>query len=193
LLKPGITSIAYIEGKRKKYQKPVSYFLIWTGLYILVHNTIINFHHFTLTDKLLSQLDLQEKANLFFRQHFTLFLIPVIFLSALILFLVLARPRLNYIEVLTLSLYGAGTYFMMSLVTDIIIGFVFQTNILAAEVFLWQAILSSAYNFWFSYDLFRRIPMRHFWVRLIVASILVACGGWIIMYYLPMAWISWIK
>lgn len=189
LARPGISSINYIAGKRKDYQKPVSYFLIWTGLFILLHNAIVNFCHYQLAKELIVQMDISEQSNLLFRQHFTLFIIPVILVSATLLYFIMGKPTYNFIEILTLSLYGAGTYFMMSLFSDIILGLLFKVNILIQGVFFWQGVLSSVYNFWFTYDLFKRLNERWFWLRLICLSLSVALSGWVIMLYLPMAWI----
>ena len=189
LVSPGITSLNYVEGKRKKYQKPVSYFLIWTGLYILVHNSIINYFHYQMTSETVAQLDIKEQSNILFRHHFTLFIIPVLLASALLLYLLLARPRFNFTELLTLCLFGAGTYFMMTFFSDLILGYIFNINTLSEKVFLWQGVLSSLYNIWFSFDVFKRIGLRFFWVRLIGVSILIAVTGWLIMIYLPMAWL----
>jgi hypothetical protein len=189
LSRPGISSIHYVAGKRKEYQPPVSFFLIWTGLYFLQHNAIINHFHYEITKPILSNGNLEEQSMLLFRQHFTLFLIPVIVISAVIIYYLLAKPHYNFAELITLCLFGTGVYFMISAVTDFIIGVVFRMNILSENVFLWQAVLSSAYNFWFSYDFFKRSHLRFFWIRLISVSLLIAACGWIIMFYLPMAWI----
>ncbi len=189
LLKPGISSLNYIAGKRKEFQKPVSYFLIWTGLYILLHNTIINHYHYQLTRELVTDLNIREQSNILFRQHFTIFLLPVIALSSVLLYVIMAKPLYNYIEILTLSLYGAGTYFMISFISDVVLGFIFKINILSVNVFLWQGILSSIYNFWYSFDFFNRTHIRFFWIRLLLVSALIAIGGWIIMLYLPLAWL----
>jgi len=189
IIRPGISSLNYIAGKRKEYQPPVSYFLIWTGLYILIHNTIINHFHYELIREMVNQMNIKEQSNILFRQHFTLFILPVILLSALLLYYIMAKPRYNFIEILTLSLYGSGTYFMMSFFSDLILGFIFKVNVLTINVFLFQGILSSLYNFWFSFDFFRRLRLGFFWLRLIIVSILIAIGGWLIMFYLPMAWL----
>ena len=134
-------------------------------------------------------MNIGEQSNILFRRHFTLFIIPVIFLSAFLLYRIMAKPRYNFIEILAMSLYGTGTYFMMSLVSDVFLGIFLKSNILTANVFLWQGILSSLYNFWFSFDFFKRLRVPLFWLRLIGVSILIAIGGWLIMFYLPMAWI----
>jgi hypothetical protein len=189
LVRPGVSSINFISGKRQKYQKPVSYFLIWTGLYVIVHNTIINHFQYELTSAIVSEMNIKEQSNILFRQHFNLFIIPVLLLSAFLLYYILAKPLYNFTEILTLSLYGAGTYFMMSFLSDFIVGYIFRVNVLTTNIFLFQGILSSVYNFWFSFDFFKRLNLRYFALRLIAASFLIAISGWLVMFYLPMAWL----
>ena len=188
LARPGISSMEYFSGKRKTYQSPVSFFLIWTGLYILVHNAVINFRNFQLSPELVNALKIGEQSNVLFRNHFSVFILPVILLSSFLIYLILTRPRYNYIEVLTLCLYGAGVYFMICLVSDLLLGLFFKENLLTPGVFLWQAILSVLYNFWFCLDFYKRLHLRYFWIRLITASVLVSVGGLLIMIYLPAVW-----
>ena len=190
LIRPGKSAMEFIAGKRKNYQKPVSYFLIWVGLYIVLHNSIINFYDYRMGQEVLQGLSIKEQSNVFFRQHLSLFIIPVILVSALWLYIFLARPRFNFVELLAICMYGTGTYFMMSLFSDLVIGVVFRNNILTLNVFFWQAILSSCYNLWFSYDVFKRLHLRFFWLRLISVSLLVAVSGWLIMIYFPVLWID---
>jgi hypothetical protein len=189
LIRPGITSLHYLAGKRKKYQTPGSYFLIWTGLYIILHNTIVNHFNYELTGEVLTHLDQSGQANFMLRSHFTLFIIPAVFCSAFSVYFILAKPRYNFTELLALSLYGGGTYFMMLFISDLILGVIFKVNVLIAPVFLWQSTLSFIYNFWFSYDVFKGMKLKYFWLRLISAAVCVAITGWIILFYLPIVWI----
>lgn len=189
LFKPGISSINYISGKRKNYQTPVSYFLIWTGLYIILHNAIVNYFNYQLTGEVITHLDTTGEANVLLQKHFTFFIIPAVLCSALSIYYLLAKPTYNFTELLTLTLYGGGSYFMMLFISDFILGILFKVNVLNTPVFLWQGALSFIYNFWFSYDVFKRIRLRLFWLRLICAAVLVAISGWIILFYLPIAWI----
>ena len=188
-VRPGNTSLNYLRGKRKKYQPSVSYFLIWTGLYILVHNSIINHYRFRFSEVNIAQLNLEEQANILLRKHFTLFIIPILFIAAFFIYSILGRPRYNFTEIFTLCLYGGGTYFMMLFFSDIILGAIFKINTITTEVFLWQTTLSSIYNFWFSFDIFKKVHLRFFWLRLLSVAILVAIFGWMLMIYIPMAWI----
>jgi hypothetical protein len=186
--KPGISALNYIVGKRKKYQPPVSYFLIWTGLYIIVHNLIVNYFHYQLSGEVITQLDKSGQANMLLRKHFTLFIVPAVFCSALSIYFILAKPKYNFTEIVAVCLYGGGTYFMMLFLSDIILGGIFKVNVLITPVFLWQATLSFLYNLWLCLDFFKQARMRLFWLRLILAVILVAISGWIILFYLPIAW-----
>lgn len=189
LVKPGLVSMNYLEGKRKKYQKPVSYFLIWTGLYVLIHNIIINYFHYKLPDENPVLAGLSEPANKMLRSHFTLFIIPLLLASAFLIYSIMARPVIYFFEVLAICLFGAGTYFMMLFVSDIILGSIFRLNILITNIFSWQTILSSLYNFWFTYDFFKRTKMRFFWLRLVCVTLLITIVGWAILVYLPVLWI----
>jgi hypothetical protein len=130
-----------------------------------------------------------EKVNVLLRSHFTIFIIPLILMSAFLIYAVLGRPKYYFVEVLTICLFGTGTYFMMLLASDIVLGFLFRINTLSANIFLWQTVLSSVYNFWFTFDFFKRITVRLFWLRILTLTILITLIGWVIMAYLPAAWI----
>jgi hypothetical protein len=187
-IKPGISSLNYISGKRKKYQTPVSYFLILTGLYILLHNAIVNHFHYQVSGEVITEIDKTGQANILLQKHFTLFIIPAVFCSALSTYFILAKSKYNFIELTALSLYDGGTYFMMLFLSDCFLGGIFKVNVLNTPVFLWQAIVSFLYNFWFSYDLFKRAQLRLFWLRLILSTLVVVISGWVILFYLPIAW-----
>lgn len=189
LIRPGLVSFNYLDGKRSRYQKPASYFLIWTGFYILVHNIIISHFQYKLPDEVPLIPGMTENANELLRSHFTVFIIPLIFVSAFLIYVVLGRPIYYFIEVLTICLFGTGTYFMMLLASDIIFGFICRVNILSANIFLWQTVLSSVYNFWFTVNFFKRFTVRLFWLRILTLTMLITLIGWIIMVYLPTAWI----
>jgi hypothetical protein len=50
LVRPGKASLKFLSGHRKEYQKPVSYILILTSLYIIVYNYIIGHYHYHYQD-----------------------------------------------------------------------------------------------------------------------------------------------
>jgi hypothetical protein len=189
IIKPGITSLNYVEGKRKRYQKPVSFFLIWTGVYILLHNLILSKFGYELVLQAKIQSPLYNESNKLFREHFSFFMLPLMVASAFLIWLVMARPRFYFFEIFTIVLYGGATYFILCLISDIILGVIFRININHYSVFIWQTILSGIYNIWFTYDFFRQIKMKWFWPRLILSSVLISVTGYMIMMYVPLAWV----
>lgn len=188
LVMPGRASLKFLRGKRKEYQRPVSYILILTGVYILMHNFIINRWH--LTYELWHDSSLMTgKANIFLREHFTPFILIILLASALIIYLILGKGKFNFVEILTLCLYGAGTYFMMLTVSDILLGALLGVNIISMNVFLYQTILSSLFNFWVCFDIFKRVHMRFLWPRLILTAVLISITGYSIMTYVPLLFV----
>ena len=191
IVKPGTASINFLKGKRKEYQQPVGYILILTAIYILIHNFIIGYYDYHYSPNAGPNLiDFKEEANIFLRTHFTPFTFIILIASAYIIYLVMAGKVFNFIEILTLCLYGGGTYFLMLTVSDIILGMIFKVNTISVNVFIWQTALSLLYNFWFTYDIFKRIHVNFFWPRMIFTSILISATGWVIMNYVPGIWLS---
>jgi hypothetical protein len=190
LARPGKSSLDYIKGKRKKFQKPVSFFIIWAGLYILLHNYIIQQFGYNISNSLVDTASLQQKADQFLRTHFTLVFLPILFTSSVAIFLVLGKPRLYYVEVLTLSLYGAGCFNAMLIGVDIILGVVFRVNVNSTPVFIFQTCLSAAYNFWFCYSLFSRLHTPWLWLRLVLTAIVISVAGLAIFIYFPLLWVG---
>lgn len=189
IIHPGRISHNFLIGKRKNYQKPVSYFLIWTGIFILCHNFIIGYfdYDYIIPASIISPE--MGEANVFLRKHFTIMMLPLLFITATIVWLVMARPRFYFIEVVVLNLYGGGTYFLLNLASDLVLGVAFQININQVNVFIWQTFLSGIYNFWFAYDFFRQFSLRFFWLRMIITALLVAILGKLFMDYVPLFWI----
>jgi len=192
LVRPGKASMNFLKGRRRQYQSPVSYILILTGLYILIHNFIIGHYefHYSSSSPTASAVDFREQSNIFLRTHFTPFLLLIILISAVVIYYILGRKKFNFIEILTLCLFGGGTYFMMLIVSDVVLGMIFKINVISMQVFLWQTSLSALYNLWFCIDIFKKMQVKLLWIRIPCVSILVSLIGWGIMNYLPLAWVS---
>jgi hypothetical protein len=188
LVRPGSSSLKFLSGKRKEYQRPVSYILILTGIYIILHNYIISRFDYKYEVWKNSSL-LSGDANIFLRTHFTPIIFVILIASAFLIYLVLGRGRFNFIEILTLCLYGGGTYFMMLAVSDVVLGVLLRVNIISMNVFLYQTILSSLYNLWFSYDIFKKARIPYLWPRLIITAILISVTGYVIMMYVPLLFV----
>jgi hypothetical protein len=193
IAKPGRASLNFLNGKRKQYQSPVSYLFICTGLYILIHNFIVNHYHYHISAQIFSKLSINEQANVLLRTHFTPFIIITLIVSAFIIYLILARPAFYFTEIFILTLYGGGTYMTMLLLSDIILGIIFKIDIITPGVFLWQAIISLLYNFWFCVNLFTKVKVHFLWLKLFTVAILIAVIGLALFNYLPLAWLYILK
>ena len=189
LANPGKASVNFLKGKRKQYQSPASYILILTGIYFLQHNYII--HRFDFKYEVPDNFGNSSfvQANLFLRTHFTPIILLTIFVSAVIIHNILGRKKFNFIEILTLCLFGGGTYFLMLIISDFILGLMLHVNIISMNVFIFQSLLSSLYNLWFCFDFFKRIRIRLLWLRLVSVAVFVTLAGWGIMNYVPLVWI----
>jgi hypothetical protein len=154
-----------------------------------LHNRVIHYFHYKQSTSAILLLSHQEQANELLRSHFTVFFLPVLFVSSVVIYLILARPRFYYIEVLVLCLYGAGCFNAFLIFIDLFLGVLFRVNVNNTPVFVMQTFISGLYNIWFCYDLFRKIDLKSFWLRLIMTSVLIAIFGWCIFLYLPSVWI----
>jgi hypothetical protein len=190
IVRPGISSINYLRGKRKKYQPPISFFIIWTGAYILIHNLIIRFFHYQLGQSSVLFKSHNEEANELLRSHFTLFFMPVLFVSSIVIYFVLAKPRFTYIEVIVICLFGAGCFNALLIINDLLLGVLFQINLNNAWVFIFLSVIAGTYNLWFCYTLFKKIELRLLWLRLCITALLISFLGWIIIIYLPPLWLQ---
>lgn len=189
IIRPGKNSLDYLKGKRKHYQKPVSFFLIWAGLYILIINFIIRQFHYKATATLFTLQTQQEKAGELLRGNFTLFFLPILLFSSVFIYLILARPKYYYAEILTLCLYGAGCFNALLITVALITGVILQININSEPIFVVQTIVAGSYNLWFCYDFFRRVHLKNFWVRLVLTSICTSLLGFVIFTYMPLLWV----
>ena len=186
---PGKTSLEYLKGKRKKYQKPVSFFIIWAGLYVLTHNFIIAQFHYNASNSFLAAQTVQEKANEYLRTHYTFVFLPILFVSSVVIYFVLAKPKLFYIETLTLCLYGAGCFSAMLIGVDLIFGALLRVNVISTPIFIFQTVISAVYNVWFCYDVFKRVQIPFLWFRLFLTSLIISLSGLAIFTYFPLIWI----
>lgn len=112
---PGPMVMNYVEGQRKKYQAPVSYFLIWTTIYILLlymlekafgSNTIIAYKDYFGPGE----------ATHYAISHLNLVLAFVLPFQALYLYLLISRKKWNYAESLVAVIYALGTIIMLQTV-----------------------------------------------------------------------------
>jgi hypothetical protein len=105
---PGQTAKNYIDGERKRYQSPISYFLIWTTVFILFlyliekifgNNAVINYG-----DYFGPAADTRLAIS-----NLGIVLTVVIPFQALYLFLLVTKSSYNYFETMVATIYSIGT------------------------------------------------------------------------------------
>lgn len=170
LSEPGKTVCDFIAGRRKTYQSPVSYFLIWITIYILSlylvniafgENMVISYGEYfgpAATTK-------------YAISHLSLVLAVVVPFQALYLFLLVNNRRFNYYEMLVAAIYAIGTiiqlqfiFVMVSLVYHLISGAAVDLRISDA--------LKAGYLSWFAFKFIKLIPVNAKFIRVLLFIVL---------------------
>ncbi len=158
ILHPGVTVCNYLEGKRKTYQSPVSYFLIWITIFIL---TLLGI------EKLFGGkvvIDYQEyfgpdSTTRFAISHLSLVLTAIIPFQSLYLYLLITKGRYNYFEAFVAVIYALGTVILFQFVFSIIgiLYYAISSNGIGLRV---SDIFKVVYLSWFTYDFTKRFAIR---------------------------------
>ena len=166
ILYPGRLCKNYLDGKRKDYHKPVSFFLIWVAIYLFTWYLVDHFAHFEnrYTDNLItwgpSTVNLVQK----YRSLVDILILPV---TAFVNWLILARPKLNYVEVLCISFYLFSFQFIVHITNisiSLLLGINYKNNI-SQYIAL---VLLAAWALYAGYDLYKRYNVRFLIPRLIL-------------------------
>ncbi len=133
-IKPGIVIREYIEGKRKKYYSPLSFFLVVIGLFVFVQTTFHPIEAVNLStvkeavkhipDKIererkLAKLNRVEKGSAFLAKYSNVINFVFTPIIALIFFLFYFRSGYNFTEHLVANLFitGINALFFVFIVT----------------------------------------------------------------------------
>jgi len=170
LASPGKVVTEYVEGKRKKYQKPISYFLIWTSIFIL---TLFFFV------KSFGEKEVIDYKNYFGPGMDTTFAISnlsfmlalIVPIQALHLFYTIARPKYNYFESLVMAIYAVGTIICLQFVFALISLVVFSVTAHAADL-RYSDIFKAGYFAWFTFSVVRQMDIRNKLLRGILFMLL---------------------
>jgi len=173
LIRPGRTAKNFIDGKRKNYQSPVSYFLVWTTIYILLlylvekffgENVVINYKEYFgpgSTTKLAIS-------------HLSIVLTIVIPFQALYLFLLVTRNTYNYFETMVATIYSLGTIIFLQFI--FVIGAIIIHSIITRSIALKVSdSFKVGYLLWFIADTVKLYPVKLKSLR-VIAFIILAFG-----------------
>lgn len=173
LLSPGKSVKEFIEGKRKNYQPPVSYFLIWIGLYLLLlyftekifgENKVVDFKQYFGPDA----------TTKFAISHLSLVLAMVMPFQAFYLYILTGRKLFNYFESLVAVIYALGTIVLFQAVFVVAAILVYLITNVSVNLNISDA-LKVFYLAWFTVSLFKVLPLDKKGIR-IIAMIILSFG-----------------
>jgi len=170
LVSPGKVVIEYVDGKRKKYQTPISYFLIWTSIFILTLYLFVK----TFGEKSVIDYNNYFGPGLdttFAISNLSLMLAIIVPIQALHLFLVIMRPKYNYFESLVMAVYAVGTIICLQFVFALLSLLMF--SFLHHPVDLrYSDIFKVGFLFWYTWSVLRNMSVKNKLMRGLVFLIL---------------------
>ena len=167
VIHPGRVLKNYLDGKRKTYHKPISFFLIWVAIYLIVYNLSLAVNPFPSTASAsLFAFDAQSLAA--FNRYRTVIESLIIPVLAFIVWLFVARPKLYYIEIFCILIY-TSSFFYMLLIVQILLCLLLNLNF-HSEIFnIISLIVYVSWLAYASYDFFRKYAIRFLIVKIILA------------------------
>jgi len=171
LIRPGRVMKEYLAGKRKKYYKPISLFLVWAGLRYITYKLVSELMHYE---------NLRDNNFLFgskevgayvvqYNQFFGLLLVPIV---ALFIWLIIARRKINYVETLTVSIYASAGIEMLILLQIFITGLLFRSNFLTDNFSIQVQAVYLAWSFFCLVDFFKRDKIKLLAVKILLALLI---------------------
>jgi len=172
LAAPGPSITEYVRGKRKSYQSPVSYFLVWTTIFLL---TLFVFARTFGENQVIDYKDYfgPGATTRFAISHLSLVLTLIIPVQAFYLFILVTRGQYNYFESLVAAIYAVGTIILLQFVFAVLAFIAFL--LLGAPVDLRISdTFKAAYLFWFIFSFLSAFDVSHKTVRGIAFCIAAA-------------------
>jgi hypothetical protein len=169
ITKPGVLNKNYLDGKRRSYHKPISFLLIWIAIYILIYNFVNRFtdHPDLNTESFFSNNAAVTSVFTKYRSLIELLIIPC---SSFLAWIILARPKLNYFEILSTGFFGTSILFI-TLSVQFIVAFIFNINFHTNIFDTTTAVIYAGWSWYAGYDLFKRYHVSWLIPRLLLAMI----------------------
>jgi hypothetical protein len=167
LFTPATVQKDYIEGKRKAYHKPLSFLLIWVAIFLVVTALTKRFGHFeeAAPATFLSISPEIDAMILKYRALIELLILPFTALNA---WLLLAWPRLTYLEVLVTGFYRFAVFYIflsLHFIIALVVGFNPESPV---SIYIFS-FLNLAWTFYVFYSLFKLYGVKYLVVRILGA------------------------
>jgi hypothetical protein len=170
LMNPGALVIRFLEGKRKEYQPPVSYFLVWTAIFILLllamefvfgKNQVILYNDYYGPGR----------STEYAIRHLTYILIAIFPFISVYFWIFAANFKYNYFESLITVFYVIGTILLLQCVF-VIMAIVIHLITNKSVNLLYSDSLKILFVSWFAYSFLKLFPVKHKLIRGIVFVLL---------------------
>jgi hypothetical protein len=172
LIRPGRVIKEYLDGKRKKYNKPVSFYLIWAAIRLLTFTFVISLMHYeNFRSPSGNAFFFSKEVGTYVVQHnqvFGLLLVPIL---SLFIWIIISRKKMNYIETLAISIYAAAIIEMLIFFQIFIVGLLLQTNFLTNSFVLQVQVVYTSWSFFCLIDIFKRDRIKLLPLRALLALI----------------------
>lgn len=173
LIRPGVTAKNFIEGKRKPYQRPVSYILIWTAVYILFlywlekwfgQNVVINYKEYFGPGA----------TTRFAISNLSIVLAILIPFQALYLWLLVTKKKYYYVETIIAVIYSLGTLIMLQFVFAVVVFFIHLISGVSVDL-QYSDPVKILYILWFMVDFIKLYTVKLKLLR-VIGYVILAFG-----------------
>ena len=147
IVNPGLLFREYVAGRRKKYYRPVAFFVLLTALYIIVRS-VINydpFEHNPLPTNVPESRKKLIDAARFMVKNINNILFTLVLSIAIFQKLFFFR-RYNFTEYLTMSFYMVGIYILFGTLVAFFSTYVYPVNANINLVFMFFLLVYNAYS-----------------------------------------------
>jgi Protein of unknown function (DUF3667) len=170
LAMPGKVVTDFVKGKRKIYQPPVSFFLIWIAIYLLL---------LYIVEKIFGEnvvIDYKEyfgpsSTTKFAISHLSFVLLVVIPFQALYFYLLVARKKYNYFESFVVAMYFLGTIILLQSMF-VILAIIIHLITGAAVAIIYSDSVKIIYLVWAITNTIKLFRVKNKVIRIIVFAIL---------------------
>jgi len=162
--RPGSTIREYLEGKRKTYYKPVALYLVWVTIFLITRNLISRWMHYE-NKSVGNILFFNQETGNYFVQHRNIFELLLLPIMALFAWLIITRPKLNYIETLTMGIYIFSVIGMFNTLQIILNGLLLRINFMTSTFEIQTLIVNLGWLFFCLMDFYKKekkpfLPLR---------------------------------
>jgi hypothetical protein len=171
LTDPGTMVMNYMGGKRKPYQPPVSYFLIWITIYLLSlyglekifgENRVINYEDYFGPGA----------STKYAISHLSIVLTTIVPFHALYLYVLATKPRLNYFETLVAVIYALGTIIALQFMFVVIASLTYVLSGISVPL-IYSDLFKIGYIIWMVYCFTKHFTLKYKLIRLILIILLM--------------------